>query len=295
MDCSHSRVNKLIMLLKENELVFRDYEWTSSTNGDTKVLPNSNVQVVSPFFSLDNSAENDDYNSFRFGIRLLGNSIIFDKFQTVVYLYAHKLENVDIRAVECLVANGSKADQTIRLQTKFPKTQVIRVFRSEEFQTYDHLSEKGISLKFRVYMANTNNNNIRTHLRFELRDAHFGREMWSAAQKGQMTDCEFVVKNQIFLAHRAIVAARCPVLANFQRIDDCHPESFKALLYFIYTGCLLPGMSAVERRQFDDLANHFQLAIRSTIADQTDGMMTRLFMAMQPKLKSRDQLAVEIR
>jgi hypothetical protein len=287
------------MLLKENELVFRDYEWTSCTNGDsTKVLPNSNVQVVSPFFSLDNSAaENrDDYNSFRFGIRLLGNSIIFDKFQTVVYFYAHKLENVDIRAVECLVANGSKTEQTIRLQTKFPYTQVIpqvRVFRSEEFQTYDHLSDKGISLKFRVYMAN-NNNNIRTHLRFELRDAHFGQEIWTAAQKGQMTDCEFVVKSQIFLAHRAIVAARCPVLANSQRVDDCNPESFKALLYFIYTGCLLPGMNAIDRRQFDDLANHFQLAIRSTIADQTDGM-TRLFMAIQPKLKSRDQLAVEIR
>jgi hypothetical protein len=45
------------MLLKENELIFRDYEWTSCTNGDsTKVLPNSNVQVVLPFFSLDNSA-----------------------------------------------------------------------------------------------------------------------------------------------------------------------------------------------------------------------------------------------
>ena len=133
-------------------------------------------------------------------------------------------------------------------------------------------------------------------MRFELRDAHFGQEMWSAAQRGQMTDCEFVVKSQIFLGHRAVVAARCPVLGNFQRIDDCNPESFKALLYFIYTGCLLPGMSAIDRRQLDDLANHFQLetAPRSTVADQTEEM-TRLFLAIQPKLKSRDQLAVEIR
>ena len=57
------------MLLKSNELVFRDYQWT--THSDDRVLPNNNVQVVSPFFSLDNSAENEGHDSLRFAVRLV--------------------------------------------------------------------------------------------------------------------------------------------------------------------------------------------------------------------------------
>ena len=278
------------MLLKSNELVFRDYQWT--TNSDDRVLPNNNVQVVSPFFSLDNSAENEGHDSFRFAIRLVGNSSIFDKFQTVVYFYAHQLENIEVKSVECLVI-GKTANQTIRLQTKYQETQVVQVMKSDEFLTYDHLSDKGISLKFRVYVTNANNN-IRSHLRFELRDARFGQELWSAALKGQMTDCEFVVvNNQIFLAHRVVVAVRCPALDNIQRINDCNVESFKALLYFLYTGCLLPGMNAVDRQH--DLVNRFQIKTVVQSNNQTDDGLTRLFLAIQPKLKSRDQLAVEIR
>ena len=279
------------MLLKSNELVFRDYQWT--THSDDRVLPNNNVQVVSPFFSLDNSAENEGHDSFRFAIRLVGNSSIFDKFQTVVYFYAHQLENIEVKSVECLVI-GKTANQTIRLQTKYQETQVVQVMKSDEFLTYDHLSDKGISLKFRVYVTNTNNN-IRSQLRFELRDARFGQELWSAAQKGKMTDCEFVVNNQIFLAHRVVVAVRCPALDNIQRINDCNVESFKALLYFLYTGYLLPGMNAVDRQQFNDLVNRFQIKTVVQSINQTDDGLTRLFLAIQPKLKSRDQLAVEIR
>ncbi len=90
------------MLLKSNELVFRDYQWKTSSND--RVLPNNNIQVVSPFFSLNNSAENEGHDSFRFAVWLVGNnSSIFDKFQTVVYFYAHQLENIEVKSVECLV------------------------------------------------------------------------------------------------------------------------------------------------------------------------------------------------
>ena len=108
--------------------------------------------------------------------------------------------------------------------------------------------------------------------------------------------CEFVVvNNQIFLAHRVVVAVRCPALDNIQRINDCNVESFKALLYFLYTGYLLPGMNAVDRQQFNDLVNRFQIKTVVQSNNQTDDGLTRLFLAIQPKLKSRDQLAVEIR
>nr|CAH0099943.1 unnamed protein product [Daphnia galeata] len=52
-------------------------------------------------------------------------------------------------------------------------------------------------------------------------------------------------------------------------------------------------MDAVDRLKFYDLRNRFQIKTGSN--NQTDDGMTRLFLGIQPKLKSRDQLAVEIR
>lgn len=291
------------MLLKENEFVFRDYEWLS-TSGDAKV-PNTNIKVVSPFFSVESETceISDGHKTFRFGIRLVGNGTIFDKFHTVVYFYAHNVDvlGIDVAAVECSIGIKTATQQSIYLQRKFKESQVIQVFKSEEFLTYDHLSDKGISLKYRIYMANNKYSNIRPGLRFELRDTTFSQELWSAAQKGHMTDCEFVVKNQIFLAHRVVVAARCPVLAERMGSDGntgtTNSVAFKALLYFLYTGHLLPGMNSYDRQQFTDLVKQFQVktaAESMAVINRSKGM-SQLFLAIQPNLKSRDQLTVEIR
>ncbi|KAK4026588.1 hypothetical protein OUZ56_015593 [Daphnia magna] len=291
------------MLLKENEFVFRDYEWLS-TSGDAKV-PNTNIKVVSPFFSVESETceISDGHKTFRFGIRLVGNGTIFDKFHTVVYFYAHNVDvlGIDVAAVECSIGLKTATQQSIYLQRKFKESQVIQVFKSEEFLTYDHLSDKGISLKYRIYMANNKYSNIRLGLRFELRDTTFSQELWSAAQKGHMTDCEFVVKNQIFLAHRVVVAARCPVLAERMGSDGntgtTNSVAFKALLYFLYTGHLLPGMNSYDRQQFTDLVKQFQVktaAESMAVINRSKGM-SQLFLAIQPNLKSRDQLTVEIR
>ncbi len=54
-------------------------------------------------------------------------------------------------------------------------------------------------------------------------------------------------------------------------------------------------MNAVDRQQFNDLVNRFQIKTAVQPNNQTDDGLTQLFLAIQPKLKSRDQLAVEIR
>ncbi len=256
------------MLLKENEVVFQEYEW--STNGDAR-LPNSNVKLVSPFFSL---APGEQSQHFRFAIRLLGNSF-FEKFATVVYFYVHNVHQmgIQVKAVDCQV-NG----KTIHLETKFDET-ILKVFKSEEFPTYDHLSEKGIHLKYRVYMTNNVHHHVR-HYGFELRDANYGEEMWSAAQKGIQTDCEFLCQNQIFSAHRFIVAARCPVLAerikgnhSSQLIirDDVNPAIFKALLYFLYTGHLI-SMNEASQHQFLALASKYEVKTAKQIQRVTQSI-----------------------
>lgn len=289
------------MLLRENEVVFQDYEWI--TNGDAKVH-NSNVKLVSPFFSIANTSSESKH--FRFAIRLMGNSF-FEKFQTVVYFYVHNVHHlgIEVKAVDCLV-NG----KTIHLQTKFQESTILKVFNSEEFLTYEHFSVKGICLKYRVYMANTIQPISRCY-GFELRDANFGEEMWSAAQKGLMTDCEFVIQSEIFSAHGAIVAARCPVLAeridrdrnynnNKQQIiirDEANPAVFKALLYFLYTGHLI-SMNAASQHQFSTLATKYKVKTLNQMqsiegSGNQSKEMINIFLAIQPNLKS--DISVEIR
>lgn len=284
------------MLLKENQVVFHDYEW--NINGDSRT-PKTNIKLVSPFFSLSNSSNQSQ--TFRSAIRVMGNSF-FDKFQTIVYLYVYNVQQfgVEVKAVECLVHG-----ETICLETKFDES-IMKVFKSAEFLTHDHLSDKGISLRYRIYMGTIQNSPVRSY-GFELRDTRFGDELWSSAQKGYMTDCEFVVQRQIFLAHRFIVASRSPVLArrirdtkNNNQIsigDDTNPAIFKALLYFLYTGYLLP-VDTAGQRQLTALASKYQVKTliemhRSTGTTNQSRGITKLFLSVQPNMKP--DLSVEIR
>lgn len=287
------------MLLKDNEIIFHDYEWI--TNGDSKV-PNSNVKLVSPFFNL---VEGDvEYRkTFRFAIRVQGSKF-FDKFQTIVYLYVNNVQQfggIEVKAVECVVHG-----ETINLETKFDES-VMKVFKSNEFLTYDHLSNKGISLKYRIYIGPIKANYKRSY-GFELRDTQFGEEMWSAAQEGHMTDCEFVIQRQVFSAHLAIVSARCPQLAerisrenNKQVVinDDTSPAIFKAVLYFLYTGNIT-SMDEISQRRFTALATTFNIKtimqIRQFIKspDRQFTEITEFFLDIQPALRN-NSCTIEIR
>ena len=75
-------------------------------------------------------------------------------------------------------------------------------------------------------------------------------DLWTAAVCKQFTDIEFLVGDQVFPAHKAIVAARSPVFdtmlttdmleskTNKVKIEDIEPAIFQVFLKFLYTGRL---------------------------------------------------------
>lgn len=99
-----------------------------------------------------------------------------------------------------------------------------------------------------------------------------------SARRSQFTDFEFLVNGKIFPAHRAIIAARSPVLADllshsevdFLRIDDIDSHVFEHFLHFIYTGRLTISAShaqlqmAAERYQIETLQKICQEAARGS-------------------------------
>ena len=95
--------------------------------------------------------------------------------------------------------------------------------------------------------------------RYQLVDAYWSIELWSACHENLFTDIEFVVEGQVFVAHRAVVAARSPVLAAIfnnclsnetmtgrVHVDDIDRDTFAEFLYFLYTGTLLVSPNNLE-------------------------------------------------
>jgi speckle-type POZ protein len=114
--------------------------------------------------------------------------------------------------------------------------------------------------------------------RYELVDLLCFAQLWLAARKRQFTDFEFLVRGKVFPAHRAILAARSPVLANllsepgvdFHRIEDIDPQVFEQFLHFVYTGRLTTSAAepqllvVAERFQIDTLKKLCQNAARGS-------------------------------
>lgn len=86
--------------------------------------------------------------------------------------------------------------------------------------------------------------------RYLLFDTLRSTDFWNISELSVLTDMEFQVGDVRFLAHRAIVTARSPVLAELFststvesvtgriRIDDVDPSVFREFLFFLYTGTL---------------------------------------------------------
>ncbi|XP_057379113.1 uncharacterized protein LOC130701151 [Daphnia carinata] len=121
------------------------------------------------------------------------------------------------------------------------------------------------------------NENIPNY-RYELVDLLCMAQLWLAARKRQYTDFEFLVQGKVFPAHRAILAARSPVLANllsqpgidFLRIEDIDASVFEEFLHFIYTGRLTTSandvqlLAAAERYQVNTLMKLCQNATQGS-------------------------------
>lgn len=227
------------MRLEDDELVFYDFEWVVSNN-----TRSDDKEYVSPFFGLDISPHIKESCPFRFGIRLIQTE---DQLKAVLYLYVHFLDilSVGITDVECFIQ-----EKHVKLFTTFHDAQTL-IFESHEFRPIECMFERIFHVHYRIYPTNYSFGLTIDRLPlgdygFQQFDTNFGVEMWAAARNQLLTDCQFIVNQTIFHAHRVIVASRCPALVDWNNFDsktacqitvsDTDERVFEALLYFLYTG-----------------------------------------------------------
>lgn len=247
------------MRLEEDELVFYDYQWVVKNN-----VISEDKQYVSPFFGLDISPHIQEAASFRFGLRLI-TSIESRVVKAVVLLYVHYLDTLGIGVtdVECFINDS----ESLKLSQSFRDAQTL-IFESKElFLATDNgvLMQESFIMVYRIYPSNsmygyTMDRQPLLDYGFEQCDANFGEEMWSSAQKRELTDCEFIVNQTVFPFHRAVLASRCPALADWRHLDhpsipivDTHEAVFEAFLYFLYTGQISLPVDTDMYREFVDL------------------------------------------
>ncbi|XP_045033607.1 uncharacterized protein LOC116928948 [Daphnia magna] len=133
------------------------------------------------------------------------------------------------------------------------------------------------------------------HYHYQLSDVLFTEHLWTAAQNKLWTDIEFSVKNHIYSAHRAILAARSPTLfvsdslieGSRIKIEHTDPIAFEMFLRFLYTGIFKVNnrkgineevLQLAERYQLSTLKSLCQLAVQDINANQ----LTYFAMAMKP-------------
>ena len=250
------------MRLEDDELVFYDFEWLVDNN-----LVSHDKQYVSPFFGLDISPHIREAKTFRFGIRLKNTE--YDT-KAVLFLYVHYLDSlaIGVTDVECFIDR-----QAVKLFPTFRDSQTL-IFESKEIWAADCLLDYKFPLKYRIYPTNSHfgysmDRQVLGDFGFEQFDTNFGREMWTAACQRRHTDCEFIVNEKSFPAHRVVIAARCPALiVDDERIEiaDADDVIFEAFLYFVYTG-EIPPMDPNRYREFVRLVFKYVSRIVDDVAD----------------------------
>ncbi|CAL5007377.1 unnamed protein product [Urochloa decumbens] len=92
-------------------------------------------------------------------------------------------------------------------------------------------------------------------------------------ESGEGVDAKFKVKEEVFQAHKIVLAMRSPVFkAEFYGplglgnnntqiivVDDMEPPVFKALLHFIYNDAL-PSMDDLDANEYEEMAKHLLVA-----------------------------------
>lgn len=107
---------------------------------------------------------------------------------------------------------------------------------------------------------------------YQLSDRLVKQQLWDASAKSQYwADVEFVCGDTTFAAHKAILAARSPILAEeFAKehpnngdgpyqilVDDVDPSTVEEFLYFVYTG--EPRTPLLAKQELLKLADRYQL------------------------------------
>jgi len=133
---------------------------------------------------------------------------------------------------------------------------------------------------------------------YQLIDGLLTDQLLASTENERLTDVKFVVglmasKKKTFAAHRSILAARSPVLAElFEKEDvtlpieiiDAQPSVFQDFLQFIYTG-KFKGCSASSLIELQALADRFQIKnlqkiCRQPIQEMNVSELTSLVMSL---------------
>ncbi|XP_032791461.2 uncharacterized protein LOC116928482 [Daphnia magna] len=203
----------------------------------------SETEVEAVFLS--NLVEFRGLRAIRLGIQNLKDQ------RCTLNLFAHHIRHtgVELKAVICRVDGLEWIDM---IQHGCQSTALFTAILAKTLQGPQ-------TLTFRVFIANTVCN-----YRFLLRDCTLKHHLWSAASKNSgTTDMDFKIQNRIFPAHKSLVIARSKTFsAELERLEeltdegctnsrprialDLNPDTFEALLKYMYTGEFQVPMKNME-------------------------------------------------
>lgn len=203
----------------------------------------SDTEVEAVFLS--NLVEFRGLRAIRLGIQNLKDQ------RCTLNLFAHHIRHtgVELKAVICRVDGLEWIDM---IQHGCQSTALFTAILAKTLQGPQ-------TLTFRVFIANTVCN-----YRFLLRDCTLKHHLWSAASKNSgTTDMDFKIQNRIFPAHKSLVIARSKTFsAELERLEeltdegctnsrprialDLNPDTFEALLKYMYTGEFQVPMKNME-------------------------------------------------
>ena len=195
----------------------------------------NNVQTEAVFLS--NFIEFRGLKTIRLGIQNLADQ------RCTMNLFAHRIceTGIELKSVVCRIDGFEWIEM---IQHGCQSTVLFAATHTKA------LSSGPQTLTFRASVTSSVPN-----YKFLLRDSTLKNHLWSAVAKdGGNTDMDFRVQNSIFPAHRSLITTRNAVLAaELQRagdlavesyttrrtrinVTDLNPETFEALLKYMYTG-----------------------------------------------------------
>ena len=223
-----------------------------------------------------------------------------------VFRFGLKNEGCQPPMLYCVATNLHKLGlQVLRISMKTkPRTDSVEYMIAHDHEAplqlftkeFVHDLDEDVTITFNIHVVETTQ-----HYCYQLGDVLLKKQLWAAAKNQQWTDVEFTVKGHLHAAHRAIVAARSPVLAaifagkdhaqsSFSRIKihDTEPGVFEHFLRFLYTG---EFDVACDCHQLIKVADKFQVLnlkflCQSSSRDIDASRLTSFAIAMKPDFQS---------
>ncbi|KAI9560279.1 hypothetical protein GHT06_014294 [Daphnia sinensis] len=252
-------------------------------------ITGNSVMMVSYEWMLENIEKNPESISSKM-IMFHGEKIFRvciknqKKNQPIVILLVVNLNTIGMKVRE--VRYGKQDSETRQKMREKEVWNKIKNGKSLQFFTAD-LTEMVVgkcTFVFSIWMEGS----VSSYA-YHLSDRLVKHQLWDACLKNQCwTDVEIVCQDKTFAAHKAILAARSPVLAEeFAcqqperngppqiHVDDVDPAIVEEFLYFLYTGesktpflAKEQLMKLAERYQITTLVNLCRSALRKIDAQQ---------------------------